>query len=153
MRFWLAIGAVALGSLTTLQASDAGGLIWTGGFLVGGALLWRALEAYRRSLSLGASPMNWRGWTAVVSGALLAAGAAFGAGLAYLDYQEVVVDIDAVGSCWANRPGEWLEAVSCEGTEADLIAVAEAADPDACPLESDVFVDGRPGYVLCLVDR
>lgn len=152
-RFLLGLGAIALGSATTLAAVDAGGIVWSGGFLVGGLLIWSAVRAYRASLAMGAPPMDRVDWLGVGSGALVAAALAMAAGTAYMDHQNLADMVDAVGSCWADRPGSMVEVVACDDEEAAYMAVTEVADVDDCPFASDIYVHGRPGFFLCLVAR
>ena len=141
---------VLVGAVTAMAASGEGGVIWTGGLLVGGTLLIKSLAAYRRSRSLampGLSPEGWVGVMVGLAACLMVGGAA---GVQFLEAQEVASEVDDVGSCWRNEGGDELLAVSCSGDGADYVAEKEVPDPADCPSTSVIYVEGRPGHYLCL---
>ena len=65
------------------------------------------------------------------------------------------VQEDGVGSCWApveSGPSDTLEPVSCTDERAQFQVSAVADTSDACPLESDTYLEAPDSQgVWCLV--
>lgn len=144
--------AVAAG-VTTLVAAKKGGTVWTGGFLFG-ALLWfragRSTLALRRS---GSKPSR----AAITLVAVTAPLTLVLAGIALVDlahmHQERPTSSDpdrnSVGSCWSTRGSEKVLHVACSADDATLIVSAKVTDPQQC---ATGYLP-RTGYYLCLTPR
>jgi hypothetical protein len=153
--FWSGLGLFLLGAVTAIAASD-GGVIWTGGLVVGGLMVVRAAMSYLQSTSLGLPHAGFGTWLGVGTGLLVCAGVGLGALASYFEAEEIhggfTVDTNAVGSCW-REGGDQMALVDCSSSEVSHTAVSEVASPDACPVASEIYLDGRPGFYLCLVHR
>ena len=134
-------------ALSAIAATD-GGLIWTGGLLVGALLLWKGIAAYQRSTDLGIPGLNPGGWATVALIAVICLAVGGTAGVRFLDAQEVASQVNDVGSCW-KVDGAMVELTGCSG-DVDFVATDEVKDPEACPLTTDNYVKGRRGHYLCL---
>lgn len=144
--------AVAAG-VTTLLAAKNGGTIWTGGFLFG-ALLW--FRAARSTLALrraGSKPNR----AAVTLVAITATPTLVLAGIAVADlvhmHQERPTSSDpdrnSIGSCWSVHGSEQVLHVACSADDATLIASSKVTDPALC---SAGYLP-RTGYYLCVTRR
>lgn len=150
IQFLAAVGIAVVAAVIAKAATD-GGIVWTGGFLFAGLLLFRSLQTYLAAHKAGAR-LNAQTWIAV--------GIAAAIGVAAVGYSvTALVKADAaqpgaadpgpdqVNSCWHLKDDEHLYQVKCSSGEAQFKATTEVTDPQEC---ADGYVEGRTGYYLCL---
>ena len=150
---WFAIGVAtfALGSLSAIAASnsDTGGVIWTGGMLVGAIMFWRSFQLYRAVRPVGV-PTTWGGRAVVATGAAACLALGIGALNATGTPAPVPPATDA-GSCWTDTGGGHVSAVPCE-SEHDYRVTSVVSDSSLCPQGSQSYVELSPLWLGCLVD-
>jgi len=145
--FWGGAAVFVAAALSAIAATD-GGLIWTGGLLVGALLIWKSAGAYQRSTALGIPGLHVGGWATVALAAVVCLAVGGTAGVRYLEAEEVASQVNDVGSCW-KVDGEMVELTGCSG-DVDFVATDEVRDPEQCPMSTESYVDGRRGHYLCL---
>lgn len=145
--FWGGAAVFVAAALSAMAATD-GGVIWTGGLLVGALLIWKSIGAYQRSTALGIPGLHVGGWVTVAFTAVVCLAVGGTAGVRYLEAEEVASQVNDVGSCW-KVDGEMVELTGCSG-DVDFVATDEVKDPKECPMSTESYVNGRRGHYLCL---
>ena len=151
ITFFVGVGIVLAGLGTIIWASgDGGGVLWYGGLVFGGIVLFRGLVGL-----VGARKAGARLTAARIAGlgagvvACLAAGVI--AVVAYAAPGSITPHVaTGVGSCWTVTSGDKLNAVDC-GAAHDLVASKVVTNEDACPDSTVGTADGdTAGTFLCL---
>jgi hypothetical protein len=151
ITFFVGVGIVLAGLGTIIWASgDGGGVLWYGGLVFGGVVLFRGLVGLVGARKAGARLTAGRiaGLGAGVV-ACLAAGVI--AVVAYAAPGSITPHVATdVGSCWTVTVGDKLNAVDC-GAAHDLVASQVVTDKNTCPDSTVGTADGdTAGTVLCL---
>lgn len=150
---WFAIGdaTFVLGCLTAIAASnsDSGGVIWTGGMLVGAIMFWRSFHLYRAVRPAGV-PTTGVGRAVVATGAAACLALGIGALNAMGTPAPTPPATDA-GSCWSDTGGGHVSPVPCQ-SEHDYRVTSVVSDSSLCPQESQSYVELSPLRLGCLVD-
>lgn len=149
--FWIGVAVLVGATVSTILASgDGGGVIWTGGFVLGVVLVVRAAAAYRGARRSGAPAYGARGWLAAAGGAAAVAVAGVVAVTAYAAPGSVMPRVaTGVGSCWVEDGDEYLTAVDCGGAHR-FTAVEQVTVVDSCPVEAAWYVEADDAGFLCL---
>jgi hypothetical protein len=132
-------------TLSLRFASGNGGLIWTGGFVVGISLLIRAAVAGRAARDKGGSGLGALAWTGA-GVVVLVCGGLVVTSLTTILEPGLPAD-PTVGSCFVDS-GREVELVRC-GDEHDLVALELAASLDGCPAATTAYVEDA-GLIVCM---
>jgi hypothetical protein len=152
-RFWIGVLLFVICAATFIaSAGDEGGVIWTGGLVVGLGFMVRAWNGYRAARADGApaySPLGWTGAVGAVTGcvALVVVGI-----VAHAVPGSVMPHASTgVGSCWTRESltSDMLKPVDC-GTTHEYAGTSVVDVVDDCGWDSVMYVEADEGGYLCL---
>jgi hypothetical protein len=151
ITFFAGVAIVLVGLGTIIWASgDGGGVLWYGGVVFGGIVLFRGLAGLFGARKAGARLTTGR-VAGIAAGAVVCLVAGAVTVLAYVVPGSVTPHIaTGLGSCWTAATDGKLTPVDCGSTH-DLVGSQVVTDYHSCAESSDGYTDGDDaGTYLCL---